>query len=188
MGGVKTNLEAETGIKRLFACGEVASVGVHGANRLASNSLLEGLVFGRRAGTFSTKYPGERKNSLRKETPEKQTKANKKINFHEMRKSLQELMDKKAGIIRCGKSLKEALEQLEEWDRVLQMEASLPEECELRNMVTVAQLITASALKREESRGAHYRSDFPLTDDKNWKKHIVTKRFETEDQRQKAKV
>ena len=187
MGGVKTNLETETNIKRLFACGEVASIGVHGANRLASNSLLEGLVFGRRAGVFSTKYTGKlkkfsssyhyeylEKKSSYKEIHGKETGVNKKIDFQKMRKSLQRLMEKKAGIIRCGKSLKEAIKKLEEWDKILRIGTSSQEEFELQNMVTVARLITSSALKREESRGAHFRSDFPVTDDKKWKKHIIT--------------
>ncbi len=173
MGGVKTDLNSETNIKRLFSCGEAASVGVHGANRLASNSLLEGLVFGKRAGVSSSKCLGElaRPNRAR---PNKD--ASPKINFGEIKKSLQELMEEKAGIIRCGKSLKEALEKLEEWDKILEVPLSSQEEFELRNMVTVARLITASALRREESRGAHFRSDFPATDDKKWKRHIVTKR------------
>ena len=206
MGGVKTNLETETNIKRLFACGEVASTGVHGANRLASNSLLEGLVFGRRAGIFSTKYTGKAKKHHEKSItnfqlritnelttssartcsgrPARQmaggacsTKAKQALplqSIYEKRMSLQRLMEKKAGIIRCGKSLKEATKKLEEWDKISRTEPSSQEEFELQNMVTVARLITSSALKREESRGAHFRSDFPVTDNKKWKKHIIT--------------
>ena len=206
MGGIKTNLKAETNIKRLFACGEVASTGVHGTNRLASNSLLEGLVFGRRAGIFSTKHTGKLKKHHEKLITNFQlritnelttslvrtcsgrparhlaggacsTKAKQALplqSIYEKRKSLRELMEKKAGIIRCGKSLKEAIKKLEEWDKILRIELSSQEEFELQNMVTAAQLITSSALKREESRGAHFRSDFPSTDDKKWKKHIIS--------------
>ena len=85
-------------------------------------------------------------------------------------------MEKKVGIIRCGVSLREALEELEEWDRILDAPLTSKEEFELKNMVTVAKLTTASALRREESRGAHYRSDFPSTDDEKWKTHIVLKK------------
>lgn len=173
MGGVKTDLSAETNIKRLFSCGEVASVGVHGANRLASNSLLEGLVFGKRAGASSSKYLG-RRTSRGQEVPRK--KGESKLDFNETKKALQGLIEKKAGIIRCGVSLKEALEKLEEWDKILDVPLTSKEEFELKNMVTVAKLTTASALRREESRGAHYRSDFPSTDDKKWKRHIVIKK------------
>ncbi len=85
------------------------------------------------------------------------------------------MMEKKAGIIRCGKSLKEALEKLDEWDKIMRTVCSSSKEFELQDMITVAHLITACALKREESRGAHYRSDFPSTEDKNWKNHIILK-------------
>ena len=173
MGGVRTDLNSKTNIKGLFSCGEVASVGVHGANRLASNSLLEGLVFGKRAGTSSSECLG-RRTSAEKEVPEKKGEAS--IDFDITKETLQELMEKKVGIIRCGVSLQEALEELEEWDKMLDVPLSSQEEFELKNMVTVAKLITASALGREESRGAHYRSDFPSTDDKKWKRHIVTKK------------
>jgi len=175
MGGIKTGFTAETNIKRLFSCGEVASVGVHGANRLASNSLLEGLVFGSRAGVSSAKYAGSRSSGVEKVS---EVRRNKEIDFHGVKKDLKELMEKKAGIIRCGESLKEALDKLEEWDRImLHNDLCSQEGLEVKNMVTAAKLITGSALRREESRGAHFRSDFPSTDDKNWKKHIVMKRL-----------
>jgi L-aspartate oxidase len=177
MGGVRTSLTAETSVKRLLSCGEVASVGVHGANRLASNSLLEGLVFGKRAGASAARYSG-RAIAVGKGSLGKKAKLKEKPDLKHMRKSLKQLMEQKAGIVRCGKSLKEALEKLEEWDKIAGGACASIEEFELRNMIAVARLITASALKREESRGAHYRSDCPNTDDKHWKKHIVIKRRE----------
>jgi L-aspartate oxidase len=177
MGGVRTNLTAETSVKRLLSCGEVASAGVHGANRLASNSLLEGLVFGKRAGASAAGYSG-RGIAAGKGSSGTETESRDKPDLKHTRELLKQLMEQKAGIVRCGKSLKEALEKLEEWAKIMEGSCASIKEFEFRNMITVARLITASALKRKESRGAHYRSDFPDTDDKHWKKHIVIKRRE----------
>ncbi len=171
MGGVKTNLSAETNIKRLFSCGEVASTEVHGANRIASNSLLEGLVFGKRAGISASRYFGRANPGLKKTGKEK-IRTIVKPCTGKIKRSLKKLMEEKAGIIRCGKSLKESLEKLQEWDKILKPACSR-KEFEIKNMITVACMVTGSALKRKESRGAHYRSDFPDINNRNWKKHIV---------------
>ena len=173
MGGVKTNLSAETNIKRLLSCGESASVGVHGANRLASNSLLEGLVFGKRAGISASKYLRQASPHFKK-TGRMKVRTTAKSGTGKIKMAIKKLMEEKAGIIRCEKSLKESLVKLQEWDKILKPACSR-EELELKNMTTVACMVTSSALKRKESRGAHYRSDFPDINNRSWKKHTVLK-------------
>ncbi len=153
MGGVWTDLEGRTSLPRLFAAGEVAATGVHGANRLASNSLLEALVFGARAGAAMREYasaPLRRKAS----PPEgffPQTGA----------AELQMIAWEKCGIIRCGAELEQACRLL---DQMPTLQRPDPNRAlfELRNMHTVIRLIARCALAREESRGAHFRTDFPV--------------------------
>jgi L-aspartate oxidase len=161
MGGVEVDLDARTAIDGLFACGEVASTGLHGANRLASNSLLEGLVFGRRAGLAAreTGVPTSRDVDF---GDAKFTLEGSVINVSDMLNSIKALMWKRVGIIRDGKGLREAVTRLDDWSRyVLQCRFSTAEGRELVNVLTVAHAVAASALAREESRGAHFRSDFP---------------------------
>lgn len=193
MGGVKTDTEGATSIKGLFAAGEVTCTGVHGANRLASNSLLEGLVFGARAGKAAAQYGLQMDNDrfqdsvcdikkyevsfysnsgkLTEETKLQTTK----FDIEEIRHSLRKLMWERVGIIRCEESLSEAMEKLEGWSFILNKTFLTKRELELINMFTVAALITEAALLRKGSVGAHYRSDFPKKG-KGWKKHIVLKK------------
>ncbi len=165
MGGVATDLDGATNLPGLFAAGEVACTGVHGANRLASNSLLEGIVFGARAGKAAARY-GKKIHTL----PDRITNpyADRPVAGHEspaevdeLRGILRKLMWDRVGIIRCGKSLSAALEHLEAWGPCLT--EIYHEKCglELQNMITIATLITRAALQRQESVGAHYRTDFP---------------------------
>ena len=178
MGGVATDLHGATSLPGLFAAGEVASTGVHGANRLASNSLLEGLVFGARAAAAI----------LNNHTPAPFPSPAPKANAHESQpaaslpgtlpcpdvsKAVDEaraIMWEKVAIIRNGKHLTEAVKRLGE--------LGLPEPpqpsrqaYESRNILTVARLIARCALAREESRGAHYRSDFPLKNESAHARH-----------------
>jgi len=171
MGGVKTNLNAETNIKGLYACGEVACTGVHGANRLASNSLLESLVFGVRAtssalenlnikvpeSVFKIKY--QRKNDI-----------SENIDHFKIRESIQETMWEKVGIVRYADQLKEAITF---FDQYTDLYPTARSSFEAQNMLDIARLIADGALIRQESRGAHYRSDFPALDDENWHRHIT---------------
>jgi len=169
MGGVATDLQGATSLPGLFAAGEVASTGVHGANRLASNSLLEGLVFGARAAAAMldkrspAPFPSPTPNShpahcLKVEPlPAKPAAIDPSKAVEEARAILWD----KVGIIRNGKQLGEAVQRL--------AQLTLPESAqpsrqsqEALNILTVGRLITSSAWAREESRGAHYRSDFPL--------------------------
>ncbi len=182
MGGVKTDLWGATNVPGLFAAGETACTGVHGANRLASNSLLEGLVYGERAGLGAARYARKHFNrhtgvqldavqGTRGLPPHSGTLTD----LAEIRSSLKRLMWKQVGIVREKKDLAAALKQLKEWDRNMKGLAPDRDVFELRNMITTAQLITRSALQREGSVGAHFRSDFP-TKGKNWRKRTVIKR------------
>jgi L-aspartate oxidase len=170
MGGVKTDTDGRTNIKGLFAAGEAACTGVHGANRLASNSLLEGLVYGKRAGGSAVKFPLD-KGALRK-APEPSIPALHSIPDHdEIRGALRRLMWERAGIIRCEESLLEAKYRLAEWKFILEKNFYTRRELELKNMLGVATIITEAALQRKGSVGAHFRSDCP-TKGRNWKRHI----------------
>ncbi len=178
MGGVKTDLWGATNVPGLFVAGETACTGVHGANRLASNSLLEGLVFGARAGSAAARYAGKRKsqNDLSSCNPshskEQKGASGTSLDINAIRASMQKLMWNKVGIIRNKKDLNAALKQLRAWDRALKDHAPDREVFELKNMITTAQLITRSALLREGSVGAHFRSDFPAKG-KSWRKRTV---------------
>ena len=173
MGGVRTNIWGETDLARLYACGETACQGVHGANRLASNSLLDGLVFGYRMVERSrmlikklkVRYPEFK---LNHEEPNHGLLPDKGIT------AIKEAMWKHAGIIRSGDGLRILLSKLKELN--LTYPATNPSEVLALNLLKIAELITLSALAREESRGAHCRSDYPLTDDYLWQKHIVLSR------------
>jgi L-aspartate oxidase len=181
MGGVKTDLSGATNVPGLFVAGETACTGVHGANRLASNSLLEGLVYGERAGSAAARYAGKRKsrNDLSSYKPahskEREGASGTSLDINAIRASMQKLMWNNVGIIRNKKELNTALKQLREWDRVLKDHAPDRELFELKNMITTAQLITRSALLREGSVGAHFRSDFPAKG-KSWRKRTVIKK------------
>ena len=173
MGGIKINIDAQTSVQRLYACGETACLGVHGANRLASNSLLEGLVYGHRA---AEKIKEENYEPFPELNFNSSAKINKlDIELTNLKRKLQNLMMSNVGIIREQKNLKFTLEYIEEKLQLLEFSLTNVKAWEVQNMLTVAYLITQSALLREESRGAHYRKDYsePRAE---WKKHIVMQR------------
>lgn len=185
MGGVETDLYGATSVEGLFAAGEVACTGVHGANRLASNSLLEGLVFGYRAAVGATRYV----ESFEKFKTVKIYPIDRKfsqIDFSEIKQNLMKLKEtmwEKVGVIRCGKSLNEAKESLYPiYEKFVDANFLSPHGIELKNMVTVGLLITESAISRKNSVGAHYRTDFKEKSE-GWRTHIRIKRknnsFET---------
>jgi L-aspartate oxidase len=152
MGGVRTDLNGRTDLHRLYAAGEAACTGVHGANRLASNSLLEGVVFGARAGMAMKEWH---------EPPAKSGQAPRPFLYP--RTSLTELRTlawDKCGLARCGEGLKQAVTMLESAPMESLTSAARGDH-ELRNIHSVATLIARCALAREESRGGHYRTDFP---------------------------
>jgi L-aspartate oxidase len=152
MGGVRTDLDGRTSLPRLFAAGEVACSGVHGANRLASNSLLEGIVFGARAGRAMREAP-EVLLHASVETPVA-------LFPNATERELRALTWEYLGITRDGPGLEAALDRLQQYPMTPNPQARLPQ-YDLRSIHTVATLIARAALQREESRGAHYRNDFP---------------------------
>lgn len=178
MGGVKTDLSGESSIGRLFACGEVSSTGVHGANRLASNSLSEAIVFGRRIvdriqslpplASLHTNIPTL--TTIRRIIKEEQKPVS------ERRLRLQKMMVRQVGLRRNGANLQAAIEKLQQELQFFDQKFTHKEEMEYANLLTCAWLVTTGALHREESRGAHYREDFPQRDDAVWQKHSLQQR------------
>lgn len=158
MGGIKVDLNGETSIKNLFAIGEVASTGLHGANRLASNSLLECVVCAYKTAQYITNSTGTTDFTL----PEiiKQKNSVNTANIPKLKAKLQTTMWENVGIYRNEKTLTKALDDICEMENSVSATPNSKEEYELNNMITVAKLITKSALNRKESRGAHYRTDF----------------------------
>jgi len=173
MGGLRVNLWGETTLENLYAIGEIACNGVHGANRLASNSLLEGLVFGTRAGMKIQEKKFAKSSPLISGYTFPQ-KADILIDKEDLKRSIKSLMWKNVGIERNGKNLTYALEKFEDWEEYAFLkEFKAVSGFESQNMLILAGLMSQSALIRKESRGAHYRTDYKKRDDKNWKKHIV---------------
>lgn len=178
MGGVKTDLHGETNVKRLFACGEVSSTGVHGANRLASNSLSEAIVFGRRiVQRINELQLPEGGAAVVARAPMEEWRSASSIQaFVEKRLKLQKIMVRYAGLRRDGNGLMKGLLELKRQLPIFQTVLTKREEYEFANLLTCALLTTQAALEREESRGAHYREDFPERDDLLWRKHTVLHR------------
>jgi len=174
MGGVRTDLDGRTTLPGLYAAGEVACTGVHGANRLASNSLLEGLVFGARAGraaaqdyaaAASLSPPDDAKGDHADQASMSDPNAGEIALA--VRKRVQRLMWERVGILRSRQSLLRALGEFEQIERARSLRSPS------RNFVTVALLVARAALWREESRGAHFRHDFPERDDARWRVHSI---------------
>ena len=161
----------------LFAAGEATSSGLHGANRLASNSLLEGLVYGQRAGAAASAAAAKMPDSLSAlpishaaiPTHEEPT-----LDLADIRNSLKSLMWRAAGVRRNRMGLEDAVESIESWCQyVLTRQFHSAEGWELQNLLTISHLMIDAALQREESRDVHLRSDFPEIDEANWKRHIA---------------
>ena len=195
MGGVRTDLEGRTTVPGLYAVGEVACTGVHGANRLASNSLLEGLVFGARAGAAACEDGGAEKApaALLEEATKREEGGSLSLAAADetepaaesdeseaaapagevalaVRKRVRRLMWERVGILRTRHSLTRALREFEQINAHARLRAPS------RNFLTVATLVARAALWREESRGAHQRLDFPARDDARWRLHSVQRK------------
>jgi L-aspartate oxidase len=168
-GGVATDLDGQTSIPGLFAAGEVACTGVHGANRLASNSLLEAMVFGRRAAEAAIRQAGVKRSLLEPPSTRPQEGSVPADQVERMRTQLQQTMNDYAGIVRTTRDLESALKTVEtlraDSTRLVTESQADPELHELSNLATVAELILRCALARKESRGLHYTTDFPSGDD-----------------------
>jgi L-aspartate oxidase len=176
MGGVRADHWGQTSMPRLYAAGEAACTGVHGANRLASNSLLEGLVFGARAAEAMRDEPAL-PNSEGALPPGWPAESRVAAAPAALLPELQRAMWEKAGLLRDGYgllSLREDLERLSERLPIPVDRSSV----EINNLVTIGSLIMESALAREESRGAHFRNDFPTRDDEGFARHSVVRRVE----------
>jgi L-aspartate oxidase len=176
IGGVMTDVWGRTSIPGLYACGETASTGIHGANRLASNSLLEGLVFGERTVRDLNRYlavtaPVVRK--VRLDLAEERRSGNTAAAVQECRAELRRVMTEFCGIVRSREGLAKARAFLGELRRSLVQPGLTVDELELFNLLTVAEHMVESAWVREESRGVHLRSDFPETDDRKWRRHVA---------------
>ena len=175
MGGVKVNTWGETNIDGLFAAGETACTGVHGANRLASNSLLEVVVFGKRIIERTRGTANATKTSVTAQTDcyhleeRKKLKSVPKLNLS----NLESLLWDNVGIVRSFDGLSKAVDVLASWQALLPQPTDRPS-YELNDMVLNARLMAEAALLRQESRGAHFRTDFPASSS-DWQKHVVFK-------------
>lgn len=186
IGGVDTDLYGRTSLKHLYAVGEAGCTGLHGANRLASNSLLEGLAFGARAGEDAagglrespSKFPQKLEHRI---PPSSKTE----LDLTDVKSSLRSVMWRNVGIERTGERLAETREIIAFWSRYVMDKTFRPEThgvdgavagWELQNMLTVCYLITTAAYTRTESRGAHYRRDYPERNDANWRIHLLWRR------------
>jgi len=179
VGGVKVDTSARTSIGNLYACGEVASTGLHGANRLGSNSLLEGLVFGRTAGQHAAETRETGVSLLKHPLIKYQIPHSDRtrLDAADVLNSLRALMWRNVGITRKAKPLMEAREIITFWQRyVMDKVFDSPQGWQCQNMLTVSLLMARSAEMRQESRGVHFRSDLPNTNDQDFKKHITITR------------
>jgi L-aspartate oxidase len=177
MGGIHADVHGRTNINGFFACGECACNGIHGANRLASNSLLEGLVFGRKIGVQASEILSCKGRSVAFTDFTYETdRQPQDFDKHASKVDVQNEMTKEVGIIRNKDGLAKALDWTSTLEGKLEdMKNEGPADFELQNVQLISKLIIESALEREESRGAHYRSDFDRTDDGKWKRHIIKK-------------
>jgi succinate dehydrogenase / fumarate reductase flavoprotein subunit len=193
MGGISTDINTQSTLPGLFAAGEAACVTIHGANRLGSNSLAECIVFGAQAGKSAAEYclKHHHKQSDNQASGGQRLKTGHllktilenegKESIADIRNRMQETMDACAGILRDGKELVKGLSVIKELaeksdrigiaDKSLVFNTSLTSLLELKSMLKVCEIIFECALRREESRGAHYRTDFPLRDDSRFLKH-----------------
>ncbi|MEU4349538.1 L-aspartate oxidase [Streptomyces sp. NPDC023838] len=178
-GGVRTDLHGRTTVPGLYACGEVACTGVHGANRLASNSLLEGLVFAERIAADIAAGGPARVDSAPGEVPDSAPTC--PLLVPEARIQIQRIMTNGAGVLRSAESLAGAAARLE----AIRADADGPDErksaepgveaWETTNLLLVARVLVAAAAAREETRGCHWREDRPDRDDEDWRRHLVVR-------------
>jgi len=185
IGGVDADLNGRTSLNGLYAVGEAGCSGLHGANRLGSNSLLEGLAFGARAGADAAvaakqnhvKFP----QALEHRVPRS---VRTELDLADVKSSLRSVMWRNVGIERTGDRLQETRDIIDFWSRYVMdktFDPSVSREAaiagwELQNMLTVCSLITSAAYTRTESRGAHFRLDYPTRDDQHWRLHLLWRR------------
>ncbi len=191
MGGIHTDVNGLTPIEGIYAAGEAGCVSVHGANRLGGNSLLDILVFGRRAGKHALEYAGSASfvpvDSKQEEADSKMIAkmmdGHSKISVPNIRQALGKIMSEQVGVYRNAEDLQKAVDGLAELkeqfstvrisDKNQAFNTELVAALELKNMLDLAEVVAAGALERKESRGAHTREDYPERDDKNWLSHTM---------------
>jgi L-aspartate oxidase len=174
IGGVHTDVWGRTTVPGLYASGECASTGVHGANRLASNSLLEGLVFSDRVVRDLDRYIGrlgEDVRRLRFELPQPSPGRSQSSNVNAVRARVRALMSAKVGVLRSGEDLQAAVDELRDLYSNLRLADEGPREYELLNLLTLATGVAQAALRRTETRGVQLREDYPNRDDEHWRRH-----------------
>jgi succinate dehydrogenase / fumarate reductase flavoprotein subunit len=194
MGGVRTNQWTETDITGLYAAGECACVSVHGANRLGGNSLLETIVFGRRAGIRAAEYARTVEPralttdhlSIEQQRVQRLLRQEETVRAWQIREELGQAMSRHLGLVRTHDSMSTAISALAALthraaavtvqDKGQVFNTDLVQAFELQCLLDVAETIVVSALARQESRGAHYRSDFPVRDDQRWLRHSLIRR------------
>lgn len=179
IGGITVDQDGRTSLPGLWAAGEATSSGLHGANRLASNSLLEGLVYGVNAAAAASRSALSQTGDDRSLTVHpihscQLQPSQEHLDLSDIRNSLKSLMWRSAGVRREAAPLEKAIDTIATWQKYV-LAQSFPdaEGWELQNMLTVGKMMCEAALKREESRGVHLRMDFPETDDAHWRKHVV---------------
>jgi L-aspartate oxidase len=178
IGGARVDLDCRTDIHGLLACGESSCTGLHGANRLGSNSLIEAMVFGQRCGQLAGEALAQVNHRLTVQniSYHSPTAVHTELDILDVRQSLRSVMWRNAGLLRSAQPLSEAIEIINFWCRyVLDKPFNKPDGWEMQNMLQVARLIATTALARVESRGAHYREDFPQADPA-WRKHQLVRR------------
>jgi succinate dehydrogenase / fumarate reductase, flavoprotein subunit len=193
MGGIKTNAWAETAIEGLFAAGECACVSVHGANRLGGNSLMETIVFGRRAGIRAgerarkTPHPSMSPDAYRDEYDRIKIlmDRNRGVRPHQLRESVGRTMAENVGVFRTREKMERALVAIRDireqsrdifvQDKGKKFNTDLLAALETESILVLSEAIVIGAIAREESRGAHYRLDYPNRDDTRWLKHTLVK-------------
>jgi L-aspartate oxidase len=174
IGGVTVDRQGQTSMDGLWAAGEVTSSGLHGANRLASNSLLEGLVYGAHVGEAASRAAAEMPDQMRA-LPIEQPKQSQSIEFDvaDVRASLKSLMGRLVGVQRDADGLREAAAGVDSFcSYVMKRQFKDVAGWELQNLLCTAQMMTRSALARRESRGVHFRLDYPTVDDQNWRRRL----------------
>ena len=177
IGGLTVDAEGRTSLDGLLAAGEATSSGLHGANRLASNSLLEGLVYGERAGQLASREVDSMDDQLRAyniDNPSVDEPADESLDLVDIRNSLRSLMWRSVGVRREQQKMQDALTSIDRWCHyVLPRQFTTPQGWELQNMLLVSRIVIEAALQREESRGVHLRMDFPISDDDQWQRHLT---------------
>jgi L-aspartate oxidase len=180
VGGVVVDLDGRTDLAGLFAAGEATSSGLHGANRLASNSLLEGMVSGGRAGSASALDAARAGRPVARDLAGAGPgPAAGEVDVNDLLRSVESLVWRRAGVQREGSELTDALAELRRWNR-LELTRTMPDQrgAEAQNLCILAELLVEAALLRRETRGVHWRTDHPSRDDAAFRAHVVQKRDE----------